>query len=88
MNERFVTPVRRYPWYLRWLLNLLQKQCHHFNVKADILEGSHRDISVRWCETCGAFCTAIEGTPTPFRTPEPSYETDLSDPEGFFFQPR
>lgn len=72
--EPYELPVRPYPRLLAWLLRLLQRRCNHYALKADILEGCGGDYSVRWCETCGAICTSIDGTPTPMRTCEPTWE--------------
>lgn len=74
LSDRFDLPVRKYPWYLRWLLHRLQRRCQHWNLKADILEGCSRTYSIRWCETCGAFSIAIDGAHTPMRMPEPAFE--------------
>lgn len=74
--HRYHLPNRRpYPWLLRGLLRWLQRRCQHDALKADILEGSADPHGVRWCETCGAIWTTIDGTPcgSP-RFPEPLWE--------------
>jgi len=74
MDERYHLPVPKYPRLWAWLLRLLQRKCQHWNLKADILEGCSRTYGVRWCETCGAICTVIDGTPTPMRECRPDFE--------------
>lgn len=75
MNDRYRLPVRKYPWHLRWLLRWLQRRCHHYALKADILEACGGDYAVRWCETCGAVWLVCDGTPTGEpRMPEPTWE--------------
>lgn len=75
MDERYELSVRTYPWYLAWLLRFLQRRCRHYALRADILEGCGEVYSVRWCATCGAIWTVIDGTPcgNP-RMPEPTWE--------------
>lgn len=73
-GERYHLPVKKYPRLLAWLLRFLQRRCQHYALKADILEACSRTYSVRWCETCGAFCVVTDGAPTPMRMPEPTWE--------------
>lgn len=66
---------KNYPRWLRWLLRLLQRQCQHYTMKADILEGCGGDYQVRWCETCGAIMLIVDGTPSGNpRRPEPNWQ--------------
>lgn len=71
-------PVRPYPFFLRWLLRWLQRRCHHYSLKADVLEGGGGVYAVRWCETCGAIQLTCDGTPRPFRNCEPTWERTWS----------
>jgi hypothetical protein len=75
MNSYYHLPVRPYSRFLAWVLRRLQRRCQHWALKADIIEGCAAPYyAVRWCETCGAICTVIDGTPTPMRSPEPTWE--------------
>ncbi len=73
-DERYCLPVKKYPRYLGWLLRLLQRRCKHYALKADILEACGGCYSIRWCETCGAHSIVCDGTPTPLRPCEPTWE--------------
>lgn len=79
MNEPYELPVRIYPRLWRWLLKWLQRKCQHYSLKADILEGCGDSYAVRWCETCGAISIVIDGTPTPMRDCEPTWEPKCSE---------
>ena len=64
-----------YPRFWRRILRWLQRKCQHHAMKADILEGGHDCISVKWCETCGAVWLAIDGSPCGMpRLCEPTWE--------------
>jgi hypothetical protein len=74
-DERYHLPVRRYPRLLRWPLRWLQRLCRHHNTKADILEACGGVYAVRWCETCGAIMTVVDGAPCGMmRRPEPHHD--------------
>lgn len=74
VDDRYHLPVRKYPRLWVWLLRWLKGKCQHWNLKADILEGSGGDYAIRWCETCGAHSVVINCAHTPMRECRPDFE--------------